>query len=318
MKILSESVRPWKYFTGPSVSASREVHSNGSVAHLFVLQRAWNCFDFLIIMLTVLPLGNNYTALRMVRLLRLTKMIKHAPRLKVLLAGLWGGLSQIMYISLLIMLLQYLYAIIGIVLFGDNDPEHFRSLFRAMITLLRVATLEDWTDVFYINYYGCDTYSNDQRYVVGDTFNETHFLLPNNQTALMLRDKVLCNMPLAQPGMATIYFFSFTMVCFFAVFLPVNLISVLFCVDCVFVELFVNVAAHGFRPTHFWFDHGRCEAPMYWNWFDTVIVVASARRVGYRIPQDLASSDSSSWIMISTRAKPTWTSFSVFVSIYIY
>ena len=143
VKILCESIRPWKYFTGPHVSSTAMPLDISSLT--LPLKRLWNCFDFTIIMLTALPLGNNYTALRMVRLLRLTKMIKHAPRLRVLLAGLWGGMGQIMYISLLIMLMQYLYAIIGIVLFGENDPEHFGSLFRAMVTLLRVATLEDWT-----------------------------------------------------------------------------------------------------------------------------------------------------------------------------
>ena len=68
----------------------------------------------------------------------------------------------------------YLYAIIGIEVFGRNDPFHFGSLHIAMVTLFRMATLEDWTDVLvcwymqacsyatkslilvqYVNYYGC-------------------------------------------------------------------------------------------------------------------------------------------------------------------
>jgi len=180
MKILSESVRPWKYFIGKSWQ--------------------WNCFDFAIVLVGVLPLGGNVTSLRMVRLLRLTKMIKHAPRLKVLMAGLWGGTGQIAYISILIALIQYLYAIIGVVLFSENDPDHYSSLYRAMVTLLRVATLEDWTDVFYINYFGCDLYSNNERYVTG------------NSSTMIAVDQVLCDQPQAQPGASTFYFFSFTMI----------------------------------------------------------------------------------------------------------
>ena len=32
---------------------------------------------------------------------------------------------------------------------------HFETLPTAIITLFRMATMEDWTDVMYINYYGC-------------------------------------------------------------------------------------------------------------------------------------------------------------------
>jgi hypothetical protein len=32
---------------------------------------------------------------------------------------------------------------------------HFRSMHAAMLSLFRVATLEDWTDIMYLNMYGC-------------------------------------------------------------------------------------------------------------------------------------------------------------------
>lgn len=43
-------------------------------------------------------------------------------------------------------------------LFQTNDPWHFGSLHITMFTLFRCSTLEDWTDVMYINMYGCDVY----------------------------------------------------------------------------------------------------------------------------------------------------------------
>ena len=54
----------------------------------------------------------------------------------------------------------YLFAIAAINLFRDNDPWHFNSIPIAFVTLFRVATLEDWTDVMYINMYGCDKYQS--------------------------------------------------------------------------------------------------------------------------------------------------------------
>ena len=44
-------------------------------------------------------------------------------------------------------LVFYLFAVLGVVLFGTNDPWHYGSLHRAMLTLFRVSTFEDWTDV---------------------------------------------------------------------------------------------------------------------------------------------------------------------------
>lgn len=39
--------------------------------------------------------------------------------------------------------------------FGKNDPFYFGDLGVAMTTLFRVATLEGWTPIMYIQIYGC-------------------------------------------------------------------------------------------------------------------------------------------------------------------
>jgi voltage-gated sodium channel len=63
------------------------------------------------------------------------------------------------YILLLLVLIFYLFAVVGVVMFRNNDPFHFGSIGVAMITLFRVATLESWSNVMYINWYGCDSQS---------------------------------------------------------------------------------------------------------------------------------------------------------------
>jgi voltage-gated sodium channel len=52
----------------------------------------------------------------------------------------------------------------AVFLFAENDPIHFRNLQTSILSLFRVVTLEDWTDVMYINMYGSENYgysSND-------------------------------------------------------------------------------------------------------------------------------------------------------------
>ena len=65
-------------------------------------------------------------------------------------------LRSIVYILVLLLLVFYLFAIVGIYAFRDNDPFHFGDIFITLLTLFRCSTLEDWTDVMYINMYGCD------------------------------------------------------------------------------------------------------------------------------------------------------------------
>ena len=69
-----------------------------------------------------------------------------------------GGVKSIGYIMLLLFLVFYLFGIFGIIMFRDTfqtDPWHFQNLGVAMLSLFRAATLEDWTDLMYLSYYGC-------------------------------------------------------------------------------------------------------------------------------------------------------------------
>merc|ERR1719337_342478 len=52
----------------------------------------------------------------------------------------------------------YIFGIVAWIMFKQNDPVHFKHIGYAMLTLLRMATFEDWTDVMYINQFGCDRY----------------------------------------------------------------------------------------------------------------------------------------------------------------
>lgn len=132
LKMLAEGLTPWRFFTGPEMK--------------------WNTFDFVIILMS-LPVwgsnlgGGNIKILRMLRLLRIMKLVKRIPQLFMIVMGLIGGLKSIGYILLLLMLVFYLYAISGMYAWGSNDQFHFRSVPIAMITLFRMSTLENWSNV---------------------------------------------------------------------------------------------------------------------------------------------------------------------------
>ncbi len=119
----------------------------------------WNVFDFLIVVVCLLPVGGQYAAvLRLARVLRALRLVTAVPRLQLLVSSLLKSIPSLGYVGLLLAVLFYVYAVMGIFLFRGNDPVHFQDLSTSLLTLFRVVTLEDWTDVMYIQMYGSDAY----------------------------------------------------------------------------------------------------------------------------------------------------------------
>jgi voltage-gated sodium channel len=71
------------------------------------------------------------------------------PKLQLLVGALLKSLSAMGYVSLLLALLFYIYAVAGIHLFGAGDPKHFGSLGAALLSLFRIVTLDNWGDIYF-------------------------------------------------------------------------------------------------------------------------------------------------------------------------
>ncbi|MGM0563125.1 MAG: ion transporter [Pseudomonadota bacterium] len=111
----------------------------------------WNVFDFSIVVMSLVPAAGPYAMIaRMGRLLRVVRLISALPQLRVIVQTLMHSLPGMGHIVMLMSVVFYVYAIVGFHLFGEHDPEHWRNLGIAMLTLFRIVTLEDWTDVMYI------------------------------------------------------------------------------------------------------------------------------------------------------------------------
>jgi len=118
-------------------------------------------FDFAIVACSWLPFFldagglNALKLLRLLRLFRILRLIKFLPQLAVIVDSLIAAMESIGFIALILAVTFYMFAILGLLLFSENDPFHFGVLHRAMLTLFRMCTFEDWTDVLYTNMYGC-------------------------------------------------------------------------------------------------------------------------------------------------------------------
>jgi len=111
----------------------------------------WNWFDTLIVIISLIPADDAELALiaRLVRVFRVLRMISIIPELRILLVSLVKALPQLGYVMLLMFIIFYIYAAIGSTLFENINPVLWGDITISMLTLFRVMTFEDWTDVMY-------------------------------------------------------------------------------------------------------------------------------------------------------------------------
>lgn len=125
VKIAAWGRQPWRYFRDP-----------------------WNLFDFSVTVLCVLPLNSNFVqVLRLGRVARSLRLVSALPRLQMIVGALLRSLPSFGWITLLLFTMLYTYSVMGVHLFGANDPEHFGSLWVSMLTMFGVLTLEGWLDL---------------------------------------------------------------------------------------------------------------------------------------------------------------------------
>ena len=110
----------------------------------------WNVFDFTIVVLSLIPaVGVLALVARMARLLRVLRLVSVVPELRLLVTTLVRSIPGMVHIVALMGVLTDIYAIGGLELFGEHDPAHWQDLGASLLTLFRVVTLEDWTDIMY-------------------------------------------------------------------------------------------------------------------------------------------------------------------------
>lgn len=113
--------------------------------------KGWNIFDFIIVTASLIPVDESEMALlgRLLRIFRVLRLISIIPELRILLNAFVQAIPRMGYVSLLMFIIFYIYAALGSIFFSNINPDLWGNITIAMLTLFRVATFEDWTDVMY-------------------------------------------------------------------------------------------------------------------------------------------------------------------------
>jgi voltage-gated sodium channel len=107
----------------------------------------WNVFDLVVVGAAFVPgLSKNSTLLRLARLARVVRVVRLLPDVRVLLLAMARSIPPMLSLAVLAALVLYVYAMVGWMMFGDEDPEHWGDIGQAMLTMFVLLTLENFPD----------------------------------------------------------------------------------------------------------------------------------------------------------------------------
>uniref|UniRef100_A0A7N8XR46 Voltage-dependent L-type calcium channel subunit alpha n=1 Tax=Mastacembelus armatus TaxID=205130 RepID=A0A7N8XR46_9TELE len=172
----------------------------------------WNVFDFVIVigsvvdvmlseidvstmpcslkMLSAENMSVSITFFRLFRVMRLVKLLNRSEGIRNLLWTFIKSLQALPYVALLILMLFFIYAVVGMQIFGKialvdgtyiNRNNNFQTFPQAVLLLFRCATGEAWHEVMLASMYGkkCDPKSDylpGEEYTCGSNFAIIYFM----------------------------------------------------------------------------------------------------------------------------------------------
>uniref|UniRef100_A0A8C1QGQ1 Voltage-dependent L-type calcium channel subunit alpha n=1 Tax=Cyprinus carpio TaxID=7962 RepID=A0A8C1QGQ1_CYPCA len=163
---------------------------------------AWNTFDALIVVGSVVDIAitevNNtedsarisITFFRLFRVMRLVKLLSRGEGIRTLLWTFIKSFQALPYVALLIAMLFFIYAVIGMQMFGKiamvdhtqiNRNNNFQTFPQAVLLLFRCATGEAWQDIMLACMPGklCDPesdYNPGEEMTCGSNFAIVYFI----------------------------------------------------------------------------------------------------------------------------------------------
>ncbi|XP_060109232.1 voltage-dependent L-type calcium channel subunit alpha-1F [Heteronotia binoei] len=163
---------------------------------------AWNTFDALIVVGSVVDIAVtevnssedssriSITFFRLFRVMRLVKLLSKGEGIRTLLWTFIKSFQALPYVALLIAMIFFIYAVIGMQTFGkvalqDNTPinrnNNFQTFPQAVLLLFRCATGEAWQEIMLASLPGkrCDPesdYEPGEEFTCGSNFAIVYFI----------------------------------------------------------------------------------------------------------------------------------------------
>lgn len=109
------------------------------------LRSAWNVFDLLVVLLSLVPASGGIAVLRILRVLRVTRLLAGVPHLRAVVVALLTALPGMAAVILLLGLVFYVFGVMATGLFDERFPQWFGTLGESLYSLFQIMTLESWS-----------------------------------------------------------------------------------------------------------------------------------------------------------------------------
>jgi voltage-gated sodium channel len=109
----------------------------------------WNLFDFIVVAASIAFMQSEFVSvLRILRVLRVLKTISSIRSLRRIITSLFMAVPTIGSISLLMVIVFYIYGVVGSTFFAELSPVYFGDLSASLVTLFQIATFDDWANIY--------------------------------------------------------------------------------------------------------------------------------------------------------------------------
>lgn len=108
----------------------------------------WNNFDFILVAISWVPTGgafSSFRAFRVLRALRALRLVTNLQRLRIIVQAIIESIPNVGWASLLLLLIFYIFSIMGTTMFAADFPQFFGTIGKSMFSLFQIMTLESWS-----------------------------------------------------------------------------------------------------------------------------------------------------------------------------
>jgi len=107
----------------------------------------WNCFDLVVVGVSLLPAAGPLSVVRALRILRALRLVAMVPSMRRVVSALVRSVPGLLSLSGLLLLVLYVGSVVAINLFRPSGDPRFADLGSTVLTLFQITTGDGWSDV---------------------------------------------------------------------------------------------------------------------------------------------------------------------------
>ena len=116
-----------------------------SVYRFNFFKDGWNVFDFIIVVVSLIPASGPFSVLRAFRIFRTLRLLSIVPSMRRIIQAIFISIPGILSVGTIIILIFYISSVLTTNFFGNSFCEWFGTIGNSMYTLFQIMTLESWS-----------------------------------------------------------------------------------------------------------------------------------------------------------------------------